>query len=299
MRLPNSTLVTYGVNARADRGGVYDPTLYAMRPRNRPVALGVPFYLPLPVTLTNTPNENATGQTSTNFNDDLLILGCETDLETSKVQFALEGTLPQIWSQFQVPVRTICGSPDTARPVFWWPYPQALRVGKRIQAQVLNVNGEGAAAGTEFNFIFNCAQPSLGPSGDRVQGIVGQNVLDPARLGNLQVIPIDSNFTGVAGEPTQNTIDTVDYDFLLQGFYSDLTNATIRIRDCERREWMSDFVPIWAVASRQSSQLNYQALRTQYLIPMQQMISVEFRNDDTTPESSGQLYMVGQMLLDL
>lgn len=293
MNLPNSTLVNQ-VNPNGDDGqgrGFYEPARYAVSPRNRPVPLGTPFFLPLEITLSGTVNENVTGQTQTNFNDDLLILGCETDIQTCQVQFSLEGTLPQIWSQFPVPVKTLCGAPDTARPVMWWPYPSPLRIGKRIQAQVLNVNGEGGGDDEDdndvFGFIFNCAQPTDGPT-----------QLDPRRLGPTQVIPIDSKFTGVAGEQTQNTVDPVDYDFLLQGFYTDLTDAQIRIRDVERRQWMSDYIPIWGVASRQSSQLNTQNLRVSYLIPQQQMISVEFENDATIPEASGQLYMVGQILIN-
>lgn len=289
MRLYPSTLANQTNPAgQSDGRGYYEPSRYAVAPRNSPVQLGTPFFLPLKVTLSGIVNENVTGQTQTNYNDDMLILGCETDIQNAQVQFSLEGTLPQIWSQSAVPVKTLCGAPDSSRPVFWWSYPSPLRVGKRVQAQVLNINGEGAGGGTDFNFIFNCAQPTDGPT-----------QLDPRRLGPEQVIPIDSRFTGAAGENTQNVANPVDYDFLLQGFYTDLTLAQIQIIDIERREWSSDLVPIWSCASRQSSQLNVQFLRVPYLIPQQQMIRVKFQNDATTPEASGQLYMVGQILLDI
>ena len=110
--------------------GQYDSSRYAVRMRSRPVDIGTPFYLPMTIALTGVANENITGQTNTNFNEDLLILGGESDLETSQVIFSLPGTLPGIWSQASVPVKTLCGTPDSARPVLWWPYPAPRRASR-------------------------------------------------------------------------------------------------------------------------------------------------------------------------
>lgn len=305
MQALQSTLVNQSdPNGQGNRG-YYDPATYAVFPARRPVQLGVPFFLPLHMNTaaSGVVNENLTGQIETNFNNDVLVLGCETDWQTAKVQFSLPGTLPQIWSQFQVPVKSLCGSPDTARPVFWFPYPLPLKVNRRIQAQVTNVNGESG----DLIFLFNCAQPTsldlrpLQQYDEYARGL-GPTQLDPRRLGPLQIIPIDSKFTNIAADATIgtiNTVDPVDYDFLLQGFYTDLTLASIRITDCEQRRWSTEFVPVWSISSRQASQLNVQFLRVPYFVPQQQMLTVEFRDDATTRDGSGQLYMVGQQLLDL
>jgi hypothetical protein len=261
----------------------YDPDRYAVSMRKRPVNIGTPYYLPMSIALTGVANENVTGKTNTNFNDNLLILGGESDLETSQVLFSLPGSLPEIWSQSVVPVKTLFGTPDSARPVLWWPYPTPLKVGRFVAASVLNGKGEGAGT-----FVFHCAQPTDGPT-----------TLEAARLGPTQIISIDSQFTGTASEQTSTVADPLDYDFLLLGFFSDLALAQIQIIDVQRRFWMSDPCPIWSVAGRQSSELAVQYLRVPYFIPAQQMIKVLFYNNAANPEASGQLHMVGQRLLDI
>lgn len=268
------------------------PEFNRMAAKRGPIGLGMPYYMPMSIPLTGTAGENITGQTTQNYLEEVIIRAGVTDLETSQVLFSKPGTIPQLWSQAQVPVASLMGQVDSARPYLRYPYPTRLRVGEFLQAQVLNVQGE--QAGT---FVFICDQPL-------VEG--KPNAVDPQRLSSTQVIPIDSQFTGTIGEQTNSggVLNPVDYDFLLLGFYTDLSFAQVQIIDVWGRQWMSgstaagatNACPIWAVAGRNNSQQWIQYLPRPYLVPKFQMIQVNFTN--VTGETSGQLYMFGQRLLD-
>jgi hypothetical protein len=286
---------------------------------NTPIRLGSPYYLAMSIALTGTVNENITGQTPQNYNEDLLVRAGTTDLESSQVQFQLPGTLAQLWSQAAVSVRSMFGQTGSARPYFRYPYPLPLPVSRFISASVLNVNGEDAGT-----FVFQCQQGRITTNGfvpssiqsqaynsGRIKGLSqakdGGWMMDPKRLGPMQIIPVDSQFTGTASEQTSSdgVLNPVDYDFLLLGLTSDLALAKIQIIDVERRQWMSyltvggnNLCPVWAVAGTPNAQNWIQYLPLPYLIPAQRMPTFNFQNDATAPEASGQVYMVGQQLLD-
>jgi len=277
--------------------------------RNEPIRLGTPYYLAMSIALTGTVNENITGQTSSNYNVDLLVHAGTTDLVSSQVQFQLPGTLAQLWSQSATSVRSLFGQTGSARPYLRYPYPLPLPVGRFLSANVLNANGEDAGS-----FVFLCAQPPVPPLGYGNQGVPGISrakdgsmLLDPRRLGPLQVISVDSQFTGAANEQTNSdgVLNPVDYDFLLLGFASDLALASIQVIDIERRQWSgqltvggTNLCPVWALAGTPNAQQWVQYLPLPYLIPAHRMPTFNFQNDATAPEASGQLYMVGQQLLD-
>lgn len=262
-----------------------------------PIHLGMPYYMPMSIAAENTPpqaGDNNTGQTTANYLNELIIRAGITNLQTSQVLFSKPGTIPQLWSQTQVPVATMMGQVGSARPYLRYPYPTRLRIGEFLQAQVLDVQGEGGGT-----FVFICDQPLIEGK---------PTAVDPLRLSSTQVIPIDSQFTGTTGEQTNSggVLNPVDYDFLLLGFYTDLTFAQVQIIDVWGRQWMSgstaagatNACPIWAVAGQNNSQQWVQYLPRPYLIPKFQMIQVNFTNASTPGETSGQLYMFGQRLLD-
>lgn len=257
-----------------------------------PIRCGAPFFLPMTIPFTGAASENETGQTNSNFNTEIRIIGGVSDLLAAQIQLSLPGTLPNLFSQSAAAIATLFGDPDSARPVELYGVPWRLSKGMFIQGQALNVAGEG-----EGTCVFVCQQPSIG-----VKDIPAE------RIGPYEVVPVDSQFTGTAGEQTSSAgvLNTLSYDFLLTSFFSDLNFATIQIIDVDGLQWMvgsnapgvDNRCPIWGISGRGSSAIRRRFLDKAYLIPRNRMPQFNFTNDSTAPEASGQLYMCGHRLLD-
>ena len=243
------------------------------------IQTAVPYYLPLSVALTGAAGETVLGETNAASAYDLNVLGGVTDLKTSRAAFSV-GRRLNMWSSDKIPMTVLFGQIDSPRQVSHWVRPLPLNKGQKLATEVLNSNGEGAG-----NIVFVCEQA----------GVQMPVLTRPHEIGEMGVIAVDSQFTGVLNE-SPDPIATVQsgWDFVLYGFNTDLATATVRITGCDGRRWMSDFTPIWAIAGRPTSASPTMLLNRPYVIPANQTMEFEFRNDGT--EAAGLLYLYGQWI---
>ncbi len=246
------------------------------------VQIGSPYFLTMPVAFTGVANESARGLTTANQNTDVVIYDGITDLKQAQVQFSLQaGRVPTLWSTEAMPILALLGYVDNERPQdAHWSKSYYLRSNRRLEANLLNVGAEPAG-----NVVLLCEKV------DQLDSVIN---IDPT-AGEMVVIAIDSKFTNTAGEePSREYSAARDWPFLLEGFYSDLQRANIKITGADGREWMTDWTPVWSLAARQGSPVR--RLRRPYLIQSQQTLGVNFQNNATLAEKSGKLWMVGRRL---
>jgi hypothetical protein len=242
---------------------------------------GAPYYVPISVPFTATLNELISVYSQpTQAVGDLDLIGAVSDIDAAKVQFSINAR--PVWSSEKVPVPTLFGRPDSVKPVLWFQRPLRLLHGARIRADLTNAGGE--AAGT---MVFICRQLNVPLALQQPLG----NLQD---IGELEIIPLDSQFTGTVNEVKITSTSVLDHDFLLRALHTTLGQATIRMFGLGGQLWMEQPVPIWALAGRATSAIPNQPMQPPCLIPKGYNIQVEFTN--AGPELSGHIYLVGQRL---
>lgn len=247
------------------------------------IEIGTPYYLSMAVDFEGAANtETARALTTANQNTDIKIYDGITDLKQAFVQFSLqEGRTPTLWSTEKIPILSLLGFVDNVRgPLDHWRTQYYLRSNRRLEGNFLNAGAEPAGS-----VVF---------LGEKVEMPSVINV--DAEDGDLSVIGIDSKFTNTLSEtPDREFSAPKDFPFLLYGFYSDLQRCDVKITGVDGREWMTDWVPVWALAARQDSPLRM--LRRPYLIQSQQTLGVNFRNNADLAEEKGKLWMVGRRVV--
>lgn len=253
----------------------------------RPLITGVPFYLPVAVPFTATLNEAATVYTTkAQTAGDLEIIGGIMDLETVQGQFTLD-KLP-LFSSENIPLAMYFGRPDGPKPVIWHQPPVPLGSRQRIRADLVNTGAE--PAGT---LVFICRQ--LG-----VEAPMSQALMDYQGQGAPDVIVIDSLFAGSAlNDIKPNTSARIDDDFIWKTLHTTLGgDASVRISGINGRLWMDEFVPLWALAGRATSQIPNQPMQPQCFIPADYAIGIEFKNAGVggVAVASGKVFLGGQRI---
>jgi hypothetical protein len=244
--------------------------------------IGTPYFLTMPVDFTGVADETPRGLTTANQNTDVVIYDGITDLKQAQVQFSLQaGRVPTLWSTEKIPILSLLGYVDNERTRdAHWSKPYYLRSNRRLEGNFLNVGAEPAA-----NVVFLCEKV------DQLDSVINVDT----EVGDISIIGIDSKFTNTLGEePTREYSAPRNWPFLLEGFYSDLQRCNVKIVGVDSKEWMTDWTPVWALASRQESPLR--RLRRPYLIQSGQTLGVNFQNNETLAEESGKLWLVGRRL---
>jgi hypothetical protein len=254
--------------------------------QKRPLITGAPFFLKMAVPFTSTPAETVTAYTTQAQNaGDLEILGAVMDLESVQGKFSIAGD--PIWGSSNSPLAMDFGQPDGPKPIVF--HQPTMRLGRRqqIRADLLNVGGEDAGT-----LVFLCKQLD-------VPVPQAQALLDYQGKGRRSKHDIDSGFAGSAlNDIKANTTEVIDQNFIWTSMHTNLAGATVRIFGIDGRGWMDDFIPIWALAGRATSEIPNQAIQPPVFIPAGHKVGFEFKNEGVggVAETSGRLWLGGQRI---
>lgn len=244
-----------------------------------PEKLGRCYWLPASIPLTSTANE-VQYATTPEAKADLQIVGGATNLTVSSFKARdIGGGL--LLANDYLPILSQFGKRDSARPVHYYPTPIPLGFGNRIELEVKNAASGAEAAGSVV-FVAIPDEPAHG----EVE-LVGR--------GHPSGFFVNANFTGSANDHTTRQSPELDSDFVICGAYTDLASATLRITGIYAEAWMTEFVPVWALAGRRTADVPALMWPRKYLIKRGSTITVDFKNPGAEAAGLG-VYFVGQKL---
>jgi hypothetical protein len=242
--------------------------------------LGRPYWLPASVPLTSAASEIKFGQTpEAKGNLDVVAAVTNMTLPTFKLR-DLGGA--QIIARDYEPLFTLFGKRDSARHPYYWPRSFPLEFTNRLEVEVKNDAVAPEAAG---HVIFT-AIPREAPQ-MQIEGL--------EQLGTPDIITFDPTFTGSAADLITKETAAQDEDFVIHGAYTDLASAQLMITGAWGEQFMSDWTPIWGVASRSASQLSPLLWPRKYFLPKNATMTIMLKNPGAEAAAL-KLYFVGQRL---
>jgi hypothetical protein len=257
--------------------------------QRRPLITGAPFFLRVDIPFTSTAAETATVYTTQAQNaGDLEILGGVMNLESVQGKYSVAGA--PIWGSSNTPLAMDFGKPDGPKPIIF--HQPTLPLGHRQQIKFDLVNTGAEGPGT---LVLLCRQKN-------VPAPQAQALLDYQGKGRRSRHDIDSGFAGTAlNQVVPKTSEVIDDDFIWKSMHTNLSGASVRIFGIDGRGWMDDFIPLWALAGRATSQIPNQPVQPPVFIPAGFKVGFEFKNegDGATAETSGRLWLDGQRILPI
>lgn len=237
------------------------------------------YWMPAQVPFSGVDGERKVATTK-DAEDRIKIVASTTNLVTSFAKVTdLKGT--GLWSEETVPVLSMFGKRDSARPWLYFKRHLPLIANARIRAELLNVGSEGA--GHLVYLALPQSEESEQPS-----------LANPQDVGENFIIPVDAKFTGTLNEDTSTETNPQEEDLVIWGAITNLNSALVRLTGADGRNWMNDPTPVWAVAGRAASELPILYWPRPYALPRQRTIKFSFKN--AASENGGGIYLVAQKL---
>lgn len=242
------------------------------------IEVGRSIWMPASIPFTSALNETQFGQTH-DAKADVELRGAATQLTDATVKVGDTSGVANLAAEF-VPIYTLFGKRDSARPVFYYPAPVRLDFGNRMEIEAVNVGTEAAGHGVFLGV----------PRGE-----VDARVDEGAAGGYPVTLAVDMGFKEAVNEILTTTTADLDRDTLIYGAFTNAASAQLRASGVRGEQWTTDYTPVWALAGRAASQLPVLHWPRPYLIPRGSTISFDFKN--VGAESAGtKIWLVGRKL---
>lgn len=237
------------------------------------------LWLPATIPFTSTLNETQFGTTQ-DVKADLLVVGAMTNLTGATVKVGDVSGRASLASEL-VPILSLFGKRDSARPIFYFPRVVPLGFGNRIETEAKN-------AGTEASgHVVFVGVPQEQPQA-QIDGLDAQ--------GLPFVFSVDAKFTATANEINSLATPEQDQNVVIHGAFTNMASAQLRVQGVAGEQWCNDFTPVWAMAGRATSQLPVLLWPRPYLVPKGSSMTIDFKNVGSEAAGS-KLWFVAQRLV--